>query len=165
MLLAWLDFHRATLRQKASGLDGAQLSTRLEPSTLTLGGLVKHMALVEDWWLGVNLAGRAAMAPFDAVDWDATPDWEFDTAAEDSPDELFALHERAVAACDEILGDHHDLDAVAVRRHPRTGEGVSLRWILTHMVEEYARHNGHADLIRESIDTSTGSARRGSTGE
>jgi uncharacterized damage-inducible protein DinB len=156
MLLAFLDWHRDTLRVKTEGLDAAQLGTRLEPSTLTLGGLLKHMAWVEDWWFGINLLGRDAAPPFDGVDWRADRDWELTSAKGAGPEELRELFDRFTAASDEILAGSEGLDQMTARKHPRTGEGLSLRWILLHMIEEYARHNGHADLIRESIDGSTG---------
>jgi hypothetical protein len=153
MLRSYLDYQRATFRWKTGGLSQEQLSTAYPPSTLTLAGLVKHVALVEDWWFGENLAGTASMAPFTDVDFDADPDWEFRTASDDPPEYLWGLWERAVAASDvNIAGAAQGVDTVAVRPHPRTGEGVSLRWILLHMIEEYARHNGHADLIRERLD-------------
>jgi hypothetical protein len=156
MLLAWLDYHRDTFRAKTGGLGADGLAAAHPPSTLTLGGLLKHLALVEDWWFGVNLLGTDEMEPFSTVDWDADPDWEFHTAADDSPEELRDLYERAVVASDANLAAIDDLDQVIHRRHPRTGEGLSARWVLVHMIEEYARHNGHADLIRESIDGQTG---------
>jgi hypothetical protein len=157
MLRSYLDYHRETFRWKTSGLSQQQLAIPHPPSTLTLAGLVKHLALVEDWWFGVNLVGSKDMAPFGDVDFDADPDWEFRTAADDPPEYLFGLWEQAVAAADaNIAAAAEGVDTVAVRRHPRTGEGISLRWILLHMIEEYARHNGHADLIRERVDGSVG---------
>ena len=156
MLLAFLESHRDTFRIKTRDLDSAGLAATHPPSTLTLGGLLKHLALVEDWWFGVNLVGSTDMPPFDTVDWDADPDWEFNTAADDSPEELRALFEKAVAQSDANLATVDDLDQVIHRKHPETGEGLSARWVVLHMIEEYARHNGHADLIRESIDGATG---------
>ena len=158
-LLAFLDYHRDTLRLKAEGLTQAQQATRLEPSTLTLGGLLKHMALVEDWWFSVVLLDRQEAEPWRDVDGYADPDWEFRTAADDPPDELRRLLDEAIAASDtnirQVL-DAGGLDAASVRES-RRGEGkFSLRWIVVHMIEEYARHNGHADLLRESIDGQTG---------
>ncbi len=156
-LRAWLDFHRHTLKQKAAGLSQEELARTLGPSTLTLGGLLKHMALVEDNWFSVVLLGNEDAEPWVGIDWESDPDWEFHTAASDSPEALFALLDDAIAASDRILdeaGDNLDLQALVQSRH--TGEPFDLRWILIHMVEEYARHNGHADLIRESIDGATG---------
>ena len=156
-LRAWLDFHRHTLKQKAAGLSQEQLAQTLGPSTLTLGGLLKHMALVEDNWFSVVLLGNEDAEPWASVDWDGDPDWEFRTAADDSPEVLFGLLDDAIAASDRILDEiGDDLDLVAKRERRPTGEPFDLRWILIHMIEEYARHNGHADLIRESVDGATG---------
>lgn len=158
-LLAWLDYHRATLRLKAHGLTQQQLAQRLPPSELTLGGLVKHMALVESSWLSRVLRDEPMLPPFDTADWDADSDWEFHSAAQDTPEELAALHDASIAASDAILRDalaDGGLDTRSAKAGRRTGEHFDLRWILTHLIEEYARHNGHADLIRERIDGATG---------
>ncbi|WP_240641398.1 DinB family protein [Nocardioides ferulae] len=154
-LLAFLDFQRQTLRLKASGLTAEQLRTPLPPSSLTLAGLLKHAALVEDNWFAHVLRGDEPAQPWASVDWDADPDWEFRTANQDAPDDLFALFDAATAASDAVLAEITDLDHLAARQR-RSGERASLRWILLHMIEEYARHAGHADLIRESIDGQTG---------
>jgi uncharacterized damage-inducible protein DinB len=159
MLRAFLDYHRDTFRMKFDGLDQAQLAQTLAPSTMTLGGMAKHLALVEDNWFSVVLMGRDDAEPWKGVDWDADRDWEWRTAADDSPEELRRLLDEAIAASDLILdeviaADGLDRESVGVSR--RTGEAFTLRWILLHMIEEYARHNGHADLIRESIDGSVG---------
>ena len=158
---SYLDYHRDTLRWKVSGLTQEQLAQRLEPSTMTLGGMVKHLALVESNWFDVVLAGdETMMPPFDAVDWDADRDWDWDSAVHDTPEQLLALFDEAVARADrridEALAKPTGLDTLAVRPSRHSGNPYSLRWILVHMVEEYARHNGHADLIRESIDGETG---------
>jgi hypothetical protein len=156
-LVAFLDWHRDTLRMKTAGLDAEQLDTALAPSDLTLGGMLKHLAYVEDWWFGVTFAGRPPAPPFDDVDWDADPDWDWHSASGATPEELRGLLDRFVEASDQIVSAAVSLDVIGDRRHRRTGEGISLRWILVHMIEEYARHLGHADLIRQSIDGSTGS--------
>lgn len=159
MLRSYLDYQRQTFRRKTRGLTQAELATTHPPSTLTLAGLVKHLALVEDWWFGVYLRGTEAVAPFTDIDFDADPEWEFRTAATDPPEELHALYDSVVAACDGFVDaalTEGGAEALAVRAHPRTGERPSLRWIMLHMIEEYARHNGHADLIREAVDGSTG---------
>ena len=156
MLLAFLDLHRTTLRRKCAGLTQAQLAAQHPPSTLSLAGLVKHLALVEDWWLGVCLVGTPDMEPFDEVDGEADPDWEFRTARDDEPAYLWELYDRAVVRSDANLAAVESLDDLLHRRHSRTGEGLGVRWVLLHMIEEYARHNGHADLIREAIDGTTG---------
>jgi uncharacterized damage-inducible protein DinB len=159
-LRAFLDYHRDTLRWKTAGLTADQLRTPLPPSDLTLGGLVKHLALVESDWLSVALRGEPLLPPFDTVDWSADRDWDFHSAAADSPEELRSLFDASVAASDRILdaalAAPGGLDALAVREDRRGHERFSLRWILVHLIEEYARHNGHADLIRESLDGMTG---------
>ncbi|WP_033261234.1 DinB family protein [Amycolatopsis vancoresmycina] len=157
-LLGFLDFHRATLAWKCAGLDAAGLRATVAPSSLTLGGLLKHLAYVEDHWFSHVLCGRDRSAPFDAVDWTATPDWDWESAADDTPDELHGLWAAAVGRSRTAVADalaDGDL-AQPARRTRRDGSRPSLRWILVHMVEEYSRHNGHADLIRESIDGRTG---------
>jgi uncharacterized damage-inducible protein DinB len=158
-LLGYLNYHRQTLRMKTEGLDQEQLARALAPSTLTLGGLLKHMALVEDNWFSVVLLGNAQAEPWASADWDADRDWEFHTARDDSPEELHRLFDETVAASDQTLREviaEDGLDRLSVRESKRHGGKFSLRWIIVHMIEEYARHNGHADLIRESIDGQTG---------
>ena len=160
-LLAFLDFHRETLRLKTAGLDAAGLDQRLAPSTLTLGGLLKHLAYVEDWWFNQVYADNPAPEPWASVDWKADPDWELHSAAQDTPERLRELFDTSVEVSDRIVHD-----ALA---HPGALESLSrrtfrqdptrrhnLRWILVHLIEEYARHNGHADLLRESIDGQVG---------
>ena len=102
---------------------------------------------------------RPNVEPWASADWDADGYWELTSAADDSPEQLRALWDEAVArsqrTVDEALAAG-GLDQVSARRHSATGEPVSLRWVLVHMVEEYARHNGHADLLREAVDGSTG---------
>ncbi len=155
MLLAFLDYHRETLRLKTAGLDAAQLAATLPPSEMTLGGMLKHLALVEHWWLRCVFRGEGYAEPWASVDWEADADWDWHSAAGDTPEQLRALYDATVTDSDTVLAGA-DPDALAARPHRRTGERFSLRWILLHLVEEYARHNGHADLIRESIDGATG---------
>jgi hypothetical protein len=117
------------------------------------------MALVEDNWFSVVLLGNEDAGPWRGLDWDADPDWEFRTAADDTPDELRRLLDEAIAASDRNIHqvlDSDGLDGLSVRESRRQEGRFSLRWILLHMIEEYARHNGHADLVRESIDGATG---------
>ncbi len=157
-LLGFLDFQRATLEWKTRGLDAAGLSARTAASTMTLGGILKHMAWVEDHWFSHFLLGRDRAALWLTVDWTADRDWEWTSAASDSPDELRGLWSGACAQSrtnvNGVLG-RGDLSTPAVRTWDN-GEAPSLRWILVHMIEEYARHNGHADLLRESVDGETG---------
>ena len=159
-VLAFLDYHRDTLRRKVDGLDAAQLGRPLPPSTMTLGGLVKHLTLVEENWFSRVLEGNPYGEPWASVAWDDDPDWEWRTGAGDGPDALLAAYEETVTRMDRHIAaalGRDGLDALSVRKS-RHGEGgqFSLRWILLHMVEEYARHNGHADLLRESIDGEVG---------
>jgi len=140
---------------KTAGLDAAQLDSRHPPSEMTLGGMLKHLALVEHSWIRRVFRGEAYAEPWASVDWEADVDWDWHSAADDSPEEIRALFDREVAAADRAVAGA-SLDDLAARPHHRTGERFSLRWILLHLVEEYARHNGHADLIRESIDGEVG---------
>ena len=159
-LIAYLDYHRDTLRMKTAGLDQTQLAATLTPSSMTLGGMVKHLALVESNWLNDVLMGRDEVEPWASVDWEADRDWDWHSAVDDSPQDLRRLYEESVAASDAIISEalaDGGLDRLSETQSHREGEGAfSLRWILVHLIEEYARHNGHADLIRESIDGETG---------
>jgi uncharacterized damage-inducible protein DinB len=159
-LLGFLDYQRATLEWKCRGLSDGQLRVALPPTSMTLGGMLKHMACVEDYWFTEVAAEQPSPEPWASVDWDADPDWEWRTAASDSGDELRALWAERVGRSRALVAEQlGESEAKALgEAHPAWGgQGrVSLRWILTHMVEEYARHNGHADLIRESIDGETG---------
>ena len=157
-LLGCLDYPRATLAWKCRGLDSAGLNATVGASTLTLGGLLKHMALVEAGWFSRSLHGHERGAPWNAIDWDDDPDWDFHSAADDSPDELFALWNGAVERSRALVAEAMaggGLDQLAATSWP-DGRKPSLRWIVVHMIEEYARHNGHADLLRESVDGETG---------
>ena len=153
-LLAFLDHQRATLRQKAGDLDAAQLDTVLAPSAMTLGGMVKHLAFVEHWWLHDRFLGAGPVEPWTSVDWKADWDWDWHSAKDDSPEQLWALYDAMVTDADAVIAGAQ-LDDLSVRQS-RSGGAFNLRWILLHLVEEYARHLGHADLIRESIDGRTG---------
>ncbi|MBO4272705.1 DinB family protein [Microbispora triticiradicis] len=152
MLRAFLDWHRQTLAVKCEGLTEEQLRLRsVPPSSLSLLGIVRHMADVERSWFRRRLAGEDLEGIYYTDD---DPDGEFDNVDTASAEEAFATwraeieHARAAeAAC-------ADLDATT--KTAREGVHRSLRWIMVHMIEEYARHNGHADLLRERIDGATG---------
>jgi uncharacterized damage-inducible protein DinB len=151
-LLGALDRNRRTFAWKCFGLSAEEMRRTLGPSTMSLAGLVKHVALVEDYYFSLGL-GQHMPAPWAEVDFDADPDWEWRTAAEDSPGELAALWEaatgrsrRAVAAFLTEGGPDSPV------KWTDRSEPPNLRRMLVDMVEEYARHTGHADLIRESID-------------
>jgi uncharacterized damage-inducible protein DinB len=157
-LVGFLDYQRATLAWKCSRLDHDGLAARVGASTITLGGLLKHMAYVEAEWFHRRLLGQDRLPPWDTVDWSAHPDWDWQSAANDSPADLLASWrtavERSQAEVAAALGDG-GLGQLARFTWP-DGRAPSLRWILCHMIEEYARHNGHADLLRESVDGETG---------
>ncbi|MFI0790816.1 DinB family protein [Streptomyces lydicus] len=150
MLQGWLDFHRDTLLAKCTGLDGDQLArASTPPSTLTLLGLVRHMTEVERSWfrrrfLGEEIPDVHITAENEDADFD-----DLDPAAAEA--DLAALRAE-IAACDKAVADR-GLDETFPASRERT---LSLRWIYVHMIEEYARHNGHADLLRERIDGVTG---------
>jgi uncharacterized damage-inducible protein DinB len=150
MLEAWLDWHRATLAFKCEGLADAQLRERaVPPSPLSLLGLVRHMADVELNWFR-RVLGQEPNRP--GLFW--TPEnenGEFDDVDDASVEEAFTAWERECENARAVAARMH-LDDTGVRR----GERVSLRWVLVHMIEEYARHNGHADFLRERIDGATG---------
>ncbi len=150
LLTGYLDYQRETLLQKTEGLSREQLARRLPPSTLTLGGLLNHLALVEDSWFRVRFSGLPAVQPWGDVDWDADPDWEFRTAAELEPEQLRRRYREACARSRDVVEQAGDLDALSAV--PRDGQPFSLRWMLLHLLEETARHNGHADLLREAVD-------------
>lgn len=157
-LVGALDRQRATFRWKAGGLDAAGLQARVGVSSMTLGGLLKHLAFVEDYYFTHKLGGRSPGLPWEEVDWEANPDWEWTSAATDTPEQLYALFDAAVersrARLDTALADG-GLDSPVEMSWP-DGRRPSLRRILCDLVEEYARHTGHADLLREAVDGLTG---------
>jgi hypothetical protein len=153
-LLGALERQRGYIAWKCGGLDAAGLRATLGPSTITLGGLLKHLAVVEEHTFAVKLFGRGMAAPFDTVDWDGDPDWEWHSAASDSPAALMALWEASVVRSRALVAEAlaaGGLAGLGVAAWP-DGRRASLRRHLIDMIEEYARHVGHADLIRESVD-------------
>ena len=154
-LTAYLDYQRETILLKAEGLDAEQLARTLPPSSLTLGGLLNHLALVEDSWFRERFAGLPMQPLWQGVDWATDPDFEFRTAREVDPDELRQRYREACERSREVVAASGDLDRRSARPG-RDGTHWDLRWILIHMIEETARHAGHADLIRESIDGQVG---------
>lgn len=161
MLQSFLDYQRAVIVDKASGLTAERLNMRLDPSALTLGGIVHHLALVENWWFHDCFAGEDAGEPWDGAPWADDPDWDFHVAATLPPYEILDRYRQQCERSREVIASAESLDQLSVRAD-RKGEHWSLRWILVHMVEETARHAGHADLIRESIDGETGDFQSGS---
>ena len=148
----FLRSQRLTLRVKCDGLDAEQLARRsVEPSTMSLLGLVRHMAEVERTWFRRRFAGNDVPKRYQAED---DPDGDFNGAVADPAvvDEAWAAWREEIAFADQFIKEH-DLDFVG---QDSEGEPVSLRELLVHMIEEYARHNGHADLLRERIDGRVG---------
>lgn len=157
-LLGALDRLRTTFRWKADDLDAAGLQTRIGASSLTLGGLLKHLALVEDFQSTTKLSGASIGAPWDTTYRDDVPDWEFASAADDTPDRLYVLWDDAVersrARFDAALADG-GLDQLVHISAP-DGRHASLRRLICDLIEEYGRHTGHADLLREAVDGRVG---------
>ncbi len=140
----FLDFQRETLLEKCMDLSGEQLATRsVPPSDMSLLGLVRHLAKVERWWFRVQMCDMP-LAPIYQDDFDGVlgQNWEDD----------LAVYRAEVAAARDAVRDL-PLDALARGKH---AQGISLRWIYLHMIAEYARHLGHADLLRERVDGRTG---------
>jgi uncharacterized damage-inducible protein DinB len=152
MLAAWLDLQRATLAMKCEGLTDDQLRKRaVPPSSLSLLGLIRHMAEVEHNWfrpllLGEDMAGLWAPGP------ELDPEPAFDDVATADVEGSFAAWRAECDRARELADAAESLEVTCMRG----GARFSLRWVMVHMIEEYARHNGHADLIRERIDGSTG---------
>ena len=145
---------RTTFRWKADDLDAAGLRTRVGASSLTLGGLLKHLAHCEDEIFGPKLSGVAFSEPWRSADWKADPDWDFNSAANDTPEQLYALWDEAV--------DRSNVRLAAALAEGGPDQPVHVAWpgrgnfnlrrLLCDMIEEYGRHTGHADLLREAVD-------------
>ncbi|WP_328316265.1 DinB family protein [Streptomyces sp. NBC_00388] len=152
MLEGWLDYHRATLALKCAGLNDEQLrETPIPPSELSLLGLVRHLVEVERGWFREVLAGEDTPPLYFSEE---DPDGDFHVTDADTWEEANTTWQREIAYARELAAGYA-LDDLSKGRS-RRGEQFSVRWIYTHMIEEYARHNGHADLIRERIDGVTG---------
>jgi hypothetical protein len=147
---AWLDFHRETLLWKCAGLTAAQLKSRcVAPSNLSLLGIVRHMAEVERDWFRTRFAGERVDYLY-CTDDDLNAEFDVDTADAESD---FATYTSEIDIIRRLTSDH-SLDEVYL--DPRRQGEMSLRWVYSAMIQEYARHNGHADLLRERIDGGTG---------
>lgn len=155
ILVGFLRWHRATLELKCEGLGPDSLARRaIPPSTMSLLGLVRHMADVERGWFRRFMAGQDAEPRYYSAD---DPDGEFDGAVADQQvvDEAWLAWREEVDFADRFIAGAADLDLPSARTARDRG-AMSLRWVLNHMIEEYARHNGHADLLREQIDGKLG---------
>ena len=158
-LIGALERLRTTFRWKADGLDAAGLDAHVGASALTLGGLLKHLAAAEDYMWTVKLSGTPIGAPWDALGWDGSKDWDFtfDTTA-DSTEQLYELWDGMVQRSRGRLGAalaDGGLDQLVYLAWP-DGSRVSLRRLVCDLIEEYGRHTGHADLLREAVDGRVG---------
>jgi uncharacterized damage-inducible protein DinB len=154
MLIGWLEHHRGILLWKCEELTAEQLRRRaVPPSTLSLLGLVRHMALVERAWFRQVFLGEDVP---DLYDLTADEDADFNGVDQADPRETFITFEEECDASRQVVAQAASLDVLSKQTSERTGQPWSLRWIVTHMIEEYARHNGHADLLRECVDGRTG---------
>lgn len=157
-VLGALDRLRWTFRWKADGLDRAGLTATIGASTLTLGGLLKHVATNEDFAFFVKMSGEPMPDVWSDNGWDDDVDWELTSAADDSPEHLYSLYDGAVARARERLAAALATGGLDQPVHVTgpDGEAVSLRRLVLDLVEEYGRHTGHADLLREAVDDRTG---------
>ena len=156
-LVGALERLRTTFRWKADDLDAAGLRTRVAASALTLGGLLKHLAVVEDQIFTTKLSGVPLGAPWNTAEWDGE-DWPFTSAADDTPDELYTLWEDAVERSGARLAAALADGGLGQLVHVTAPDGrhASLRRLVCDLIEEYGRHTGHADLLREAVDGRVG---------
>jgi len=153
-LLAMLERQRWTFRWKAAGLDSSGLNATIGRSTLTLGGLLKHLASVEALQFTWSAFHSDPGEPWRSADWDTDPDWTFSSAAADTPEELYRLYDESVAASRQRLAAAIESAGIDQLTETRGGDDVqfSLRRLVCDLIEEYGRHTGHADLLRENVD-------------
>jgi uncharacterized damage-inducible protein DinB len=157
-LIGSLERQRRTFAWKCADLHPPRLRATTAATTMTLGGLLKHLALVEADYFTLKLLGQDPGPPWNTVDWDANPNWEWRTAAQDTPEQLYALWNKSVAQARAnltlALADG-GLGKLAQVAWP-DGRSPSIRRLLIDVIEEYARHTGHADLLREAVDGRVG---------
>lgn len=155
LLGQYLDYQRETILLKTEGLTKQQLARQIPTSGLTLAGILYHLALVEEAWFEVDFRGLASREDFDGIDWDADPDHEFRTALDKEPDWLRRRYRDACNRARKVTSAADSLDDVSVSTRVG-GKPFTLRWVMLHLIEETARHAGHADLLREAIDGAVG---------
>jgi len=151
MLEQFLDFHRASVVAALDGLVDSQVHLRVLPATeLTVGGIVKHLAAMEDLWFSRKLLGASTAEPWRSAPFEEDFDWDFHSAVDDSVDDIRSLYLRSCDASRQSVAGIDSLDALAAA--PAFGdERASLRWIFLHMIEETAQHRGHLDLLRDAF--------------
>jgi len=156
-LVGSLERMRATFRWKADGLDAAGLAARVGASSLTLGGLLKHLAAQEDYMFTVKLRGEPIGEPWEAMGWDGSNDWELTSAADDSPEQLYGWWDTSVARNRARIAKALADGGLDQPVHANSdGQHANLRRLVMDMIEEYGRHTGHADLLREAVDGRVG---------
>jgi hypothetical protein len=157
-LLGALDRLRWTFRWKADGLSGPQLQSRLGPSSLTLGGLLKHLAVQEDYASTHKLTGASMPPVWEDNGWEGDNDWEFSSAGSDAPETLYLRYDEAVARSRSAWADLVRAGGLDQQVHLAevVGEPVNARRVLCDLLEEYGRHTGQADLLREAVDGRVG---------
>ena len=151
----YLDYQRETILLKTEGLTREQLARQIPTSGLTLAGILYHLALVEESWFEARFLGHADREDFAGVDWDADPDYEFRTALDKEPDWLRRRYRDACNRARQVAAAAGSLDDVSATALS-SGKAFTLRWVMMHLIEETARHAGHADLLREAIDGTVG---------
>ena len=154
LLEQYLDVQRAAMLARTDGLDREQLARAHPPSALTLGGLLHHLALAEEDWMEIHFLGRPDSDPFANADWAGDPDWQFRVPDAMQPEQLRQRYREACDRSRAAVRQASGLDQMSAK--PVRGAHFSLRWVLLHLIEETARHAGHADLLREAIDGRVG---------
>jgi uncharacterized damage-inducible protein DinB len=151
----YLDYQRETILLKTEGLTKEQLGQRIPTSGLTLAGILYHLALVEESWFEKRFLGLEEREEWRGIDWDDDPDYEFRTALEQQPDWLRGRYRDACDRARQAVTNAASLDQLSAVPM-RNGQPFTLRWVILHLIEETARHAGHADLLREAIDGTVG---------
>lgn len=154
MLLGMLAFQRDTLRWRCSGLSAEQLAREHPPSALSLGGLLKHLAVVERSWVHMTFAGGEDAPAWSAQRQEGREGWSLRATPEETPQVLLERLAESQRLTERAVADAPDLETLA--QDMPYGEPCSLRWVLLHLVQEYGRHLGHADLLREAVDGTVG---------
>lgn len=151
----YLDYQRETILLKTEGLTKEQLARRIPTSDLTLAGILYHLALVEESWFEEEFLGLEPRADWRGIDWEADPNYEFRTALEKEPDWLRRRYRDACDRARQVAAGADSLDQESASLRP-DGRPFTLRWVILHLIEETARHAGHADLLREAVDGTVG---------
>ena len=154
VLEGFLDLQREALLARTEGMDRAQLDQTHPPSSLSLGGLLYHLSLAEEDWMEIHFAGGPDRAPFTDADWQGDPDWQFRVPHDLEPEQLRQRYRDACRRSRAVVRQASGPEQSSVK--PVRGDHFTLRWVLLHLIEETARHAGHADLLRESIDGTAG---------